>query len=64
MHSWTDTLRFAFQPVVNLATGGVTALEVLARPESGDVLADARRDPELDGRLAVSALRAAARTET
>ncbi|WP_306188376.1 GGDEF domain-containing protein [Streptomyces sp. MK5] len=64
MHSWTDTLRFAFQPVVNLTTGGITALEVLARPESGDVLADARRDPELDGRLAVSALRAATRTET
>ncbi|MEU5092967.1 GGDEF domain-containing protein [Streptomyces sp. NPDC021356] len=64
MHSWTDTLRFAFQPVVNLATGGVMALEVLARPETGDVLAEARRDPELDAGLAVSALRAAARTET
>ncbi|MFG2265951.1 EAL domain-containing protein [Streptomyces sp. NPDC048720] len=64
MHSWTDTLRFAFQPVVNLRTGAVTALEVLARPETGDVLAEARRDPELDGRLAVLALRAAARKET
>ncbi|MCX4760515.1 GGDEF domain-containing protein [Streptomyces sp. NBC_01275] len=64
MHSWTDTLRFAFQPVVNLATGGVAALEILARPESGDVLAQARRDPELDGRLAVLAVRAAARQET
>ncbi|MET7383314.1 GGDEF domain-containing protein [Streptomyces sp. NPDC005526] len=64
MHSWTDTLRFAFQPVVNLATGGVTALEVLARPETGDVLAEARRDPDLDGRLAVLAFRAAARQAT
>ncbi|WP_041822117.1 GGDEF domain-containing protein [Streptomyces davaonensis] len=64
MHSWTDTLRFAFQPVVNLTTGGVAGLEVLARPETGDILAEARRDPELDGGLAVSAVRAAARKET
>ncbi|MEU6379698.1 GGDEF domain-containing protein [Streptomyces sp. NPDC046909] len=64
MHSWTDTLRFAFQPVVNLTTGGVAALEILARPEAGDILAEARRDPELDGRLAVLAVRAAARKET
>ncbi|MGC9498933.1 GGDEF domain-containing protein [Streptomyces sp. WG7] len=64
MRSWTDTLRFAFQPVVNLMTGGVTALEILARPETGDILAEARRDPELDGRLAVAAFRAAVRKET
>ncbi|MCL7427990.1 GGDEF domain-containing protein [Streptomyces sp. YS415] len=64
MHSWSDTLRFAFQPVVNLTTGGVAGLEVLARPETGDILAEARRDPELDGGLAVSAVRAAARKET
>ncbi|MFE9705870.1 GGDEF domain-containing protein [Streptomyces sp. NPDC005930] len=64
MRSWTDTLRFAFQPVVNLMTGGVAALEILARPEAGDVLAEARRDPELDGLLTVSALRAAVRRET
>ncbi|MFF5102584.1 EAL domain-containing protein [Streptomyces sp. NPDC000134] len=64
MPSWTDSLRFAFQPVVNLMTGGVAALEILARPEAGDALAEARRDPELDGRLAVSALRAAVRKET
>ncbi|MEU0970869.1 GGDEF domain-containing protein [Streptomyces sp. NPDC005917] len=63
MRSWTDALRFAFQPVVNLTTGGITALEILARPETGDILAEARRDPELDGRLAVLALRAAARKE-
>ncbi|MFJ9816961.1 GGDEF domain-containing protein [Streptomyces sp. NPDC101151] len=64
MHSWTDTLRFAFQPVVNLRTGAVAALEILARPETGDILAEARRDPELDGRLAVSALRTATLKET
>ncbi|MFB8775579.1 EAL domain-containing protein [Streptomyces broussonetiae] len=64
MHSWSDTLRFAFQPVVNLATGGIAALEILARPETGDVLAEARRDPETDGRLAVLAVRAAVRKET
>ncbi|MCW7941153.1 diguanylate cyclase (GGDEF) domain-containing protein [Streptomyces hygroscopicus] len=63
MPSWTDTLRFAFQPVVNLTTGGVTALEILARPETGDVLAQARRDPGLDGNLAALAVRAAARKE-
>ncbi|MER6345692.1 GGDEF domain-containing protein [Streptomyces sp. NPDC001595] len=64
MHSWSDTLRFAFQPVVNLSTGGIAALEILARPETGDILAEARRDPELDGRMAVSAVRAAVRHET
>ncbi|MFB7244728.1 diguanylate cyclase [Streptomyces populi] len=64
MPSWTDMIRFAFQPVVNLTTGGVAALETLARPESGDILAQARRDPELDGRLAALAVRAAARGET
>ncbi|MFH8392325.1 MULTISPECIES: GGDEF domain-containing protein [unclassified Streptomyces] len=64
MPSWTDMVRFAFQPVVNLTTGGIAALESLARPESGDILARARRDPELDGRLAALAIRAAARRET
>ncbi|MEV0176181.1 GGDEF domain-containing protein [Streptomyces sp. NPDC050803] len=64
MRSWSDTLRFAFQPVVNLTTGGVAGLEILARPETGDILAEARRDPELDGGLAVSAVRAAAHKET
>ncbi|CAL9623909.1 GGDEF domain-containing protein [Streptomyces sp. Tu 3180] len=64
MSSWTDRLRFAFQPVVNLTTGGVAGLEILARPETGDILAEARRDPELDRRLAVSAVRAAVSRET
>jgi predicted signal transduction protein with EAL and GGDEF domain len=57
VRSWTDTLRFAFQPVVNLATGGVAGLEILVRPETGDILAEARRNPEVDGRLAVLAAR-------
>jgi len=61
---WTDTLRFAFQPVINLSTGWVAGLEIPARPETGDILAEARRDPELDGRLSVLALRAEARRET
>ncbi|MFP3989963.1 EAL domain-containing protein [Streptomyces sp. E11-3] len=60
----TDSLRFAFQPVVNLTTSAVAALEILARPEAGDIVAEARRDPELDGRLAAFAVRAAARQET
>ncbi|WP_393085743.1 EAL domain-containing protein [Streptomyces sp. LN704] len=64
MPSWTDTVRFAFQPVVNLTTGGVAALEILARPEAGDILAQARRDPELDGRLAALAIQSAARKRT
>ncbi|RAJ79618.1 diguanylate cyclase (GGDEF)-like protein [Streptomyces sp. PsTaAH-137] len=64
VRSWTDSLRFAFQPVVNLATGTVAALEILARPEHGDVLARARREPELDGRLAALAVGDAARKET
>ncbi|MEU6217909.1 GGDEF domain-containing protein [Streptomyces sp. NPDC047022] len=64
MPSWTDSLRFAFQPVVNLTTGGVAALEVLARPETGDILAQARRDPGLDGNLAALAIRAAAQWGT
>ncbi|MGW1539554.1 EAL domain-containing protein [Streptomyces sp. NPDC002309] len=64
MGSWSHTLRFAFQPVVNLSTGGVAALEILARPEAGDILAEARRDPELDGRLTVLAIRAAVRKES
>ncbi|MFI1965068.1 EAL domain-containing protein [Streptomyces pathocidini] len=64
MPSWTDHLRFAFQPVVNLTTGSVAALEILARPEQGDVLATARSNPDLDGELAALAVRAAARQET
>ncbi|MFY4720336.1 EAL domain-containing protein [Streptomyces sp. LaBMicrA B280] len=63
MRSWTDSLRFAFQPLVNLRTGAVAALEAFARPETGDILAEARRDPERDGALAALALRSAMRAE-
>lgn len=64
--AWTDQLRFAFQPVVNLSTGSVAALEILARPEPGevDVLASARRCPDVDAELAALAVRAAAHQET
>jgi len=27
-----DDIRFAFQPLINLYTGGVVAMEMLARP--------------------------------
>ncbi|MCK7624885.1 GGDEF domain-containing protein [Streptomyces sp. RS10V-4] len=66
MPAWTDQLRFAFQPVVNLATGSVAALETLARPEDGevDVLTCARHCPDLDAELAALAVRAAAEQET
>ncbi|KPC60145.1 GGDEF domain-containing protein [Streptomyces chattanoogensis] len=66
MPAWTDQLRFAFQPVVNLATGSIAALEILARPEDGgtDVLGSAHRCPDLDAELAALAVRAAAHQET
>ncbi|GAA2410888.1 hypothetical protein GCM10010420_44680 [Streptomyces glaucosporus] len=63
VHDWTNHLRFAYQPVVDLATGSVTAIEVLARAAEGDVLAEARRDPEVDAELAALAVRSAARQE-
>ncbi|MEU5011597.1 GGDEF domain-containing protein [Streptomyces sp. NPDC021749] len=66
MPAWTDQLRFAFQPVVNLSTGSVAAMEILARPEPGavDVLTSARRRPDLDADLAALAVRAATHQET
>ena len=64
MAIWTDHLRFAYQPVVNVVTGSVAAVEVLARPEAGDVLDAARRFPEVDVEIAAHAVRAAARQET
>ncbi|MFE7316882.1 GGDEF domain-containing protein [Streptomyces sp. NPDC057555] len=66
MPAWTDQLRFAFQPVVNLATGSVAALEPLARPEDGeiDVLTCVRRCPDLDAEVAALAIRAAAEQQT
>ncbi len=56
-------MRFAFQPVVSLTTGSATALEILARPETGDVLAAARRTPDLDAELAALGVQSAARQD-
>ncbi|MER7399588.1 EAL domain-containing protein [Streptomyces sp. NPDC000151] len=64
MPAWTDQLRFAYQPVVNLTTGSVAALEILARPEHGDVLTQARRSPGIDDELAALAVRHATQRET
>ncbi|MFI8996884.1 EAL domain-containing protein [Streptomyces sp. NPDC053542] len=64
MPAWTDQLRFAYQPVVNLTTGSVAALEILARPEHGDVLTQARRSPGIDVELAALAVRHATQRET
>ncbi|WP_169746106.1 bifunctional diguanylate cyclase/phosphodiesterase [Streptomyces violens] len=64
MPAWTDQLRFAYQPVVNLTTGSVAALEILARPEHGDVLTQARRSPGVDVELAALAVRHATQRET
>ncbi|QUQ66220.1 EAL domain-containing protein [Kutzneria sp. CA-103260] len=61
-----EDVRFAFQPLFNLYTGGVVAIEALARPASRSVyelLRDAARAGELletDVALAASAVRAAA----
>jgi hypothetical protein len=50
--------------VVSLTPGAVVGPEILARPGTGGILAEARRDPGLDCRPAMSAVRAAVRTET
>lgn len=65
-----DEVRFAFQPLINLRTGGVLAVEALARPARGHVhdlfreAARQRRLTDLDVHLAVSAVRAASERET
>lgn len=65
-----DEVRFAFQPLINVRTGGVVAVEALARPTGAtvhDLFRDAvrkRRLTELDVHLAVSALAAAAEQGT
>jgi EAL domain-containing protein (putative c-di-GMP-specific phosphodiesterase class I) len=62
--------RFAFQPLVNLHTGGVVAMEMLARPAHGDVhslLCSAARTgqlQQLDVTLAVAAARYSSQHET
>jgi EAL domain-containing protein (putative c-di-GMP-specific phosphodiesterase class I)/GGDEF domain-containing protein len=63
-------IRFAFQPLINLYTGGVVAMEMLARPVHRDVrsllrcAAHARGLEELDVTLAVAAARCSSEHET
>ncbi|MBK0867046.1 EAL domain-containing protein [Saccharopolyspora sp. HNM0986] len=63
-------VRFAFQPMINVKTGGIVAVEALARPTAGsvhDLFREAARErklTELDVALACSALGAAAEHET
>ncbi|WP_243859682.1 GGDEF domain-containing protein [Amycolatopsis arida] len=65
-----SSVRFAFQPLYSLRTGGVVALEALARPPSGEVrqLLDAAlrqgRLVEIDVGLAARAVEAETRHET
>lgn len=65
-----ERVRFAFQPVFNLRTGGVVAIEVLARVHGGevaDLLAAARAAGNLvetDVQLGSAALASAAEQET
>jgi EAL domain-containing protein (putative c-di-GMP-specific phosphodiesterase class I) len=43
--------RFAFQPLVNLHTGGVVAMEMIARPaheDAQELLCSAARERKLD----------------
>ena len=62
--------RFAFQPLVNLYTSGVVAIEMFARPPHGDVrallhaAARAGRLEKLDVALAVSAVHHSSAHET
>ncbi|SFJ66382.1 diguanylate cyclase (GGDEF) domain-containing protein [Amycolatopsis sacchari] len=70
MRESSRSVRFAFQPLYSLHTGGVVALEALARPGRGSVaelLDRARREqrlPEVDVALAAEAARAEADHET
>lgn len=61
-----EDVRFAFQPLINLKTGGIVAVEALPHGSAPDLMREAkqqRRLRELDMWLAVSALRAAAEAE-
>lgn len=66
----SEESRFAFQPLINLHTGGVVAMEMLARPVHRDVqsllhsAAHAGRLESLDVTLAVAATRYASEHET
>ncbi|MFC7342665.1 GGDEF domain-containing protein [Saccharopolyspora griseoalba] len=65
-----DEVRFAFQPLINIKTGAIVAVEALARPASAHVqdlfreAAKRRRLTELDVELAARALRATAEHES
>lgn len=61
-----QNVRFAFQPLVNLATGGIVALEAVPRPHGGEMrelfrqAVQARKLTELDVELAMAAASEAA----
>ncbi|MEV5536083.1 GGDEF domain-containing protein [Saccharopolyspora shandongensis] len=65
-----DEVRFAFQPLINIKTGAIVAIEALARPTGAHVqdlfreAAQQRRLTELDVELATSALNSAAEHES
>ncbi|MGP4015688.1 GGDEF domain-containing protein [Saccharopolyspora sp. 5N708] len=65
-----DEVRFAFQPLINIKTGAIVAVEALARPAGAHVqdlfreAARQRRLTELDVELAVAALNSAAEHES
>ncbi|KAA5831988.1 GGDEF domain-containing protein [Saccharopolyspora hirsuta] len=65
-----DEVRFAFQPLINIKTGAIVAIEALARPVGTHVqelfreAARQRRLTELDVELATAALSAAAEHES
>ncbi|MER7011308.1 GGDEF domain-containing protein [Saccharopolyspora sp. NPDC000359] len=65
-----DEVRFAFQPLINIKTGAIVAVEALARPTGTHVqelfreAARQRRLTELDVALATAALSAAAEHES
>ncbi|MBV8539882.1 MAG: EAL domain-containing protein [Pseudonocardiales bacterium] len=70
MHETSVDARFAFQPLVNLRTGGVMAMEMLARPVDHDVRSLLRKAAheggleKLDVTLAVAAARCSSEHET
>src|SRR5437016_11794866 len=65
-----DGVRFAFQPLINVRTGAIVAVEALARPTGASLrdlfsaAARQRRLSELDVQLAVSAVTSASEHET
>lgn len=65
-----DEVRFAFQPLINIKTGAIVAVEALARPAGAHVqdlfreAARRRRLTELDVELAAAALTSAAEHES